>query len=712
MIILNEFCCKVKQSVKQLIKMLIVLSLCFFCNAYAQTSMHRVDSLKAELKKTINDSIRIKVLLNLSELLPCNDSNQRIVYAREALVLAQKSKMEPAEINVLVATGNAYIECNHDYSRGVNSYAAADSIAVDIEDTASIINIMQRLGFAAEQFKKFKKAFEYFSFALSFHPNADQEMGIWGNMGFICDKIGDYPKALKCYDRSFKLLDSSMRISGSADFSDTLQKGGLMICIGQIYVEKKDYSKAYEYYNQVYKMSERSDALNIMALVGLGSILSLQNRYPEAIENYKLALEKSLKTGDKSETIIICTDLADIYLKINDVALAMEFGLKAQTIAEERQDKEGLASSYSILGKIYEQKKEYTLALFYLKKAIALAELTESLDNQQDAWHSLSEIYDAIKQPEQALNAYKRYIALRDSLYNIDKANELTRIDLEAGFERKQYADSLSQSRLYEVKMQKQKMVSLSAYVGLGLVLLLSFFMYRNYSLQKKANILVNETNVKIKAEKQVSENLLLNILPEDVAKELKANGSVDARLFDNVTVLFTDFVNFTSAGEQMTPKELVAELHSCFKAFDEITSKYAIEKIKTVGDAYIAVSGLPVSNLGHGLEIVKAALEIRDFIAKRKMEIGDKAFDIRIGINSGTVVAGIVGVKKFAYDIWGDTVNTAARMEQYSLPGKINLSANTYELVKDAVICTARGVIQVKNKGELNMYFVEGLVG
>jgi class 3 adenylate cyclase len=165
--------------------------------------------------------------------------------------------------------------------------------------------------------------------------------------------------------------------------------------------------------------------------------------------------------------------------------------------------------------------------------------------------------------------------------------------------------------------------------------------------------------------EKEKSDSLLLNILPVEIANELRATGQTKAKHYNAVTVMFTDFVNFTKAGERMSPQELVLELHNCFKVFDEIIGKYNIEKIKTIGDAYLAVCGLPKTNEYHAENIVNAACEIKQFIHKRKQELGDKTFDIRIGIHSGPVVAGIVGIKKFAYDIRGETVNTAARMEQ-----------------------------------------------
>ena len=240
--------------------------------------------------------------------------------------------------------------------------------------------------------------------------------------------------------------------------------------------------------------------------------------------------------------------------------------------------------------------------------------------------------------------------------------------------------------------------------------------LFQNGEKEKRADELVTankELVIQSKArrksdhERKKSDDLLLNILPAEVADELKINGTTKARHFDNVTVLFTDFVNFTNASERMKPQALIDELHSCFKAFDEITAKYNIEKIKTNGDAYLAVAGLPSADDKHAENVVQAAIEISAFMRERLAKMGDKTFEIRIGIHSGSVVAGIVGVKKFAYDIWGDTVNTAARMEQNSEAGKINISKTTYELVRDKFTCESRGEIETKNKGGLKMYFI-----
>lgn len=220
----------------------------------------------------------------------------------------------------------------------------------------------------------------------------------------------------------------------------------------------------------------------------------------------------------------------------------------------------------------------------------------------------------------------------------------------------------------------------------------------QNTELERKVAERTNQLTI----EKQKSDDLLLNILPEEIATELKRNGQSAARQYNNVTVLFTDFVNFTGISEQMSPTELVAEIHQNFTAFDAIGEKHGLEKIKTIGDAYLAVCGLPNETSDHAQRVVKAALEINAFMKQNRGK-----FQIRIGIHSGPVVAGIVGVKKYAYDIWGDTVNTAARMEQSGEAGKINVSAATYELVKREFECIYRGKINAKNKGEVDMWFI-----
>jgi class 3 adenylate cyclase len=217
---------------------------------------------------------------------------------------------------------------------------------------------------------------------------------------------------------------------------------------------------------------------------------------------------------------------------------------------------------------------------------------------------------------------------------------------------------------------------------------------------------------VELEQEKKKSDDLLLNILPKETADELKETGTSEAKQFDSVTVLFTDFKGFTQMSETLSPQDLVRDLHECFSAFDHICEKHGMEKIKTIGDAYMAAGGLPTVNTTHAVDAITAALEMRDFVAQgkvRKQAAGLPFFEIRIGVHTGPVVAGIVGIKKFQYDIWGDTVNTASRMESSGEVGKVNISESTYHLVKNEFDCEFRGEVEAKGKGKMGMYFVYG---
>ena len=224
---------------------------------------------------------------------------------------------------------------------------------------------------------------------------------------------------------------------------------------------------------------------------------------------------------------------------------------------------------------------------------------------------------------------------------------------------------------------------------------------------------LLNETDLAkqlAESEKMKSEKLLLNILPKDVADELKDKGTAEPVSFDSVSVLFTDFQGFTKIAEKMSPNELIKELDGCFVQFDKITERFNLEKLKTIGDSYMCAGGIPKPSATHAIDAVLAALEIQSFMNQMKSlkeMMGFPYWELRLGIHTGPLVAGVIGEKKFAYDVWGDTVNTASRMESSGYPGRINISGATYELVKDFFDCEYRGRINAKNKGEVDMYFV-----
>lgn len=253
-------------------------------------------------------------------------------------------------------------------------------------------------------------------------------------------------------------------------------------------------------------------------------------------------------------------------------------------------------------------------------------------------------------------------------------------------------------------------------YAVLGLLLLLAFFRGWSYRFARerfRLEKIINERTEEMIREKDKTEKLLSNVLPKDTAHELKMTGKATRKKYNMVTVLFSDIQGFTQISEQMNPEVLIDELDRIFFHFDSVMEKYNIEKIKTIGDAYMCAGGIPEKNCTNPVDVVMAALEMQKYITElqeKSEQLGKKFWDIRIGIHTGSVIAGVVGQKKLSYDIWGDTVNTASRMESSGEPGKINISGSTYAFVKDFFICEYRGKMPVKYKGEIDMYFVKGI--
>lgn len=297
----------------------------------------------------------------------------------------------------------------------------------------------------------------------------------------------------------------------------------------------------------------------------------------------------------------------------------------------------------------------------------------------------------------------------QDSIFNIKTDDKIRGLQFDFDLEKKEDEIGLleKEAQIQELQEKRQKTVTWAVSIMLFFIGLLALGQYRRYKFTK-------ETNKIIANEKERSDNLLLNILPEETAQELKDHGKVKAKRYEQVTVLFTDFVGFTSYSQDLEPEELVASVDHYFSKFDQIVEQHGMEKIKTIGDAYMCVGGIPEPDESHVVKIIEVAFEFIRFLHESKIGMKDKItpFDVRIGLNTGPAVAGVVGTKKFAYDIWGDTVNVASRMESNSEPGRINISENTYKLIKDKFDCEYRGEIKVKNHGTMEMYLVNGRIG
>lgn len=405
---------------------------------------------------------------------------------------------------------------------------------------------------------------------------------------------------------------------------------------------------------------------------------------------------------------------------------AIKLALDAEKKAIKIQYNTGLHNIYSLLYRLYVIDKNTIQSFFYARKLKKMNVKYGNIEQQNiilEQQNKIQQNIKSLKEKEHILDKNKTSLNEKTEIINLQKIklteNEkqlyIERLELSNKLAELKYAQQEKALKDLEIKENvNQKIflvvvISLLAVISLVVITLFFFKHQSNVKLNEQNNIIASE-KAKVELEKKHSEELLLNILPEQIAIELKKNGKTQARYYEQATVLFTDFVGFTSISEKLTSVELVKMIDHCFRAFDEIISKYGLEKIKTIGDAYMCASGIPDANSHSPSNTIKAAIEIRDFIDnyyKQKMHAGELGFKIRIGINSGSLVAGVVGLKKYAYDIWGDTVNTASRLESSGEEGRINISGATYKLIKGEFKCEYRGKIKVKNKGDIDMYFV-----
>ncbi|MES2559505.1 MAG: adenylate/guanylate cyclase domain-containing protein [Bacteroidota bacterium] len=526
----------------------------------------------------------------------------------------------------------------------------------------------------------FMSAMEYYKAAFKIREEIGDKEGLaalYNNFGMIYYNSGNYPKALASYLTALEM--------NTASGNKQWQAYNLMN-IGHIYSSSKNYSEAMKYYVASLSTSKEIGDVGGIALSynHIGDVYKNQNNNAQALKYFVRCLKMKEEFGYKDLEALSYNNIGEVYKDQQKYPEALRNFFAALKISEEAGYKDGVGMSYNFIGIVYTLQKKYKEAKVYLQKGLLLSTEVGNIENIKDSYDALAKLAADEGDLGASLGYYKNYILYRDSMMNHENTRKITQQQMQFDFDAKESVRKSAQ----EKKDTLDRVVRNVLIGGLLTMLLFSviFFIQRN-SISKG---------------KRESDRLLLNILPSEIAEELKKKGETVARQYNHVTVLFTDFVNFTGISEQMTPNELVAEIHRNFTAIDTIIEKHGLEKIKTIGDAYLAVSGLPNETPDHASRVAHAALDIREY-----MSIHKGKFEIRIGINSGPVVAGIVGVKKYAYDIWGDTVNTAARMEQNSEAGKINISASTYELIKNSFTCEYRGKIEAKNKGDMDMYFL-----
>ena len=616
----------------------------------------KTDSLQRVISSAKEDSVKVLALIELSKQFKSKDTSR--LYLEQARGLAEKIKFTKGIALAYKNIGITYYDKNKD-NLVLDNWNKSLEIYKAIRDSAGEANMLSNIGAVYMNQGADVKAIEYYMSSLAIAEKINDKLRIatvLNNTGSVyMHKESSKQKALQYYLRSLPI---------SEELKDKNAIGTTSANIGEIYIEAGKSDSAIYFLNKSLDAHVNTQKV-AQPLNDLGAVYDSLKQYSKSLYYYKLADSISSTYDNVRFQIIAQTGIADVYYKSKDLNRSLEAYKKVEKLAEVSRQNFLLKYIYAGLSKVYEEQNQMKNAFHYQKK------LTQ----------------------------------LKDSLYNIEAEDNMRSIVFDFDMQKKQSEINLltKDKALADLELNRQKFAKNALIAGLGLVSLIIFILYRDYLNKAKINKLLDSQKAQI-------QSLLSNILPDEVAEELQRDGTATPRYYETASVLFTDFKSFTKHADHMTPQEVIAELNSCFIAFDDIMEKYNLEKIKTIGDAYMCAGGIPVPDPNHYWNMIKAAKDIQAAILMRNKEReanGLPPWEIRIGIHVGPIVAGVVGKKKYAYDIWGSTVNIASRMESNGEPGQINISSATYDLIKDEYECTHRGKIYAKNVGDIDMYFL-----
>jgi class 3 adenylate cyclase len=503
-------------------------------------------------------------------------------------------------------------------------------------------------------------------------------------LGTLYKMQNDAPNAIQHYFTSLSLADKLELAERVATIN---------MEIGLIFYMQASWDRATQFFKRSLSYYEnvgdsvRSTVRKYLIALSLNNL----ERYNEALPLFRAIYRHYENDGNTPRQLEAGTGLAAALRGAGMADSAEHVYQRLLAIAKEKDDRRtafyatvyaGLAHVYLDLGKIADAERSALHAL-------AVSNRNDYFLPRLQAQHILYEVYRRKGDHKLALQYYERYTSEHDSLQNKENLAKMSVSQSLYEYQRKEEALMTEEGR-------KRQIVIIVA-VLTSILVIVTLLFYRSLSKQK------NKTDT-----------LLENILPKEAIAELKRSGVVTPRTHHNVTIMFLDVKDFTLIAERVPPDVLISLLDHYFRAFDKIIAEHGLEKIKTIGDAYMAAGGLHDQSVNYAERSVLAAQKMLRFISDVSDDLRSRygnAFEFRIGMHTGSVVSGIVGQDKYAYDIWGDAVNTASRIEQASEVGMINLSGSTYEIIKETFACTYRGEISVKNKGDVEMYFLRQTV-
>jgi class 3 adenylate cyclase len=622
----------------------------------------KIDSLKNLISKSKTDSVTVNGLIELSRIYLSIDLSKAIAHANQARTIAEKAGYQKGLGYAYKAVAIVYYNQSN-YPEALVQFQNSLNIFENLNFKTGIANILSNIGAVYYNTGDDTQAIEYHLKSLKVSEEINDKMRIGTSM----NNIGSvYKNNLATVDKGLGYFLKALPIFEEINYDDGV--GTISGNIGEIYFDWKQYEKALPYFVTALKVYAGTiDAT--FPLTMLGKIYALREDFQTAYFYHNQAIEIAAKLDAKLEL------------------------------------------TQSLLGLAETQRKEGKT-----KDAIATYKRAENIGNSVKARKEIKEVYESLSKSYSTLGDFRNayvyetlYAAIKDTLLNNDEVNKIQQLQFNFDINKKEAAiDLLTKDQALKAEtIKRQKLVNYAAAVTGFLLLLVIGGFYNRYKYVRKTNKIIQK-------ERDKSKELLLNILPEETARELENSGFAKTRYYESVTVLFTDFKGFSTIAGKLTPQALVAELNDYFGTFDEIVGRFGLEKIKTIGDAYMCAGGIPLENDTHPFNAVMAALAMQEYMIKQnsaREARGEQGWELRIGIHTGPIVAGVVGKKKYAYDIWGDTVNVASRMESNGEAGKVNISSATYDKIKEHYQCLHRGKISAKNIGEVDMYFVESKI-
>lgn len=622
----------------------------------------KIDSLLSELPKAKGDTNEVKLLKNLSLLLVLINPEKGLDFGLKGLKLAEKIGWDNGKAICYNSVACNYIN-KSEFSKAVENLQKA--VKINIEDGEKI-NLSEN----------------------------------YINIGNVFYMQSNYPNALKYYQKALKINEEIGNKSGQ---SKTLGN------IGVIYNSQSNYSKALEYQKEALKINEEIGNKSGQAanFGNIGAIYQIQSNYPNALKYYHKALNMNVEVGNKTGQALVLGNIGAIYSSQSNFHKAIESLQKSLMINIEIDSQKGLAYNYLNIGELYLSLSQDSILSkvkiesqyvnldkeVNLNKSIEFTLQAEKIFREIHGINELSQLYNTLHKAyyqkgmyKQSIDAHIKYIELRDSVFSQENTYKIA--DLEKSRE-----EDLKQKEIEKQKImiaEQEKRERLILYFSIGIVLLMAVVMFIIFRLLKRAD------------------KLLYNVLPISIAKRLKNKEHPISDYFEQASIVFIDIVNFTELAKDEDPRRVVEALNKIFTQYDEIANKFGLEKIKTIGDSYMAAAGIPLIQKDNAHRAAQMALEVKAMMADYHTSDGTK-IEVRIGLDCGPVVAGVIGENKFIYDMWSDAVNTASRMESSSIAGQVHVS----ERFKDAVTeyeqfdYVERGEMEIKGKGKMKTYFI-----